>query len=191
MYNPATFDYFKHYERIGETANIHECAERVFHEIYGVQNHERNTSKKIKNYQSMQSHPFIRKVEELANYPKVLDGENSLCDEVFADYLVKVSKVCRSDFFTKVYKYVILFRECVNILYADKATSGDKNFTEVFNAEDAPDISNEFVTEFLDGDSNAFGFQKEEAIDLTQNFCQWLYDNNFTCSKLSLINNYQ
>ena len=33
------------------------------------------------------------------------------------------------------------------------------------------------------------GYNKEEAIDLTQNLCQWLYDNNFTCSKLSLINN--
>jgi hypothetical protein len=25
---------------------------------------------------------------------------------------------------------------------------------------------------------------------LTQNFCHWLYENNFTCSKLSLISNY-
>ena len=29
----------------------------------------------------------------------------------------------------------------------------------------------------------------DESIDLTQNLCYWMYENNFTCSKLSLINN--
>lgn len=61
-------------------------------------------------------------------------------------------------------------------------------YTEENNAEDAPDISNEFVTEYLESDTNMFGFNKEDVIEITQNFCQWLYDNNFTCSKLSLIN---
>ena len=30
---------------------------------------------------------------------------------------------------------------------------------------------------------------KDECIDLTQNLCFWMYENNFTCSKLSLIRN--
>ena len=64
-----------------------------------------------------------------------------------------------------------------------------EEYTQDNNAEDAPDISNEFVTEFLETDPSFFDFQKDEVIEITQNFCQWLYDNNFTCSKLSLISN--
>ena len=82
-----------------------------------------------------------------------------------------------------------MFRECLNQQYYDKVKGEDKFYSETFNAEDAPDISNEFVTEFLDCDNNVFDISKDEAIDITQNFCQWLYDNNYTCSKLSLITN--
>ena len=39
----------------------------------------------------------------------------------------------------------------------------------------------------LECDKLSFGFRKEESIDLTQNICSWLYDNNFTTLKLSLI----
>ena len=39
-----------------------------------------------------------------------------------------------------------------------------------------------------EGNEVDFGFTKDESIDLTQNLCYWMYDNNFTCSKLSLIN---
>jgi hypothetical protein len=85
-------------------------------------------------------------------------------------------------------KFITLFRESLNIINGDKVKGEDRGYSEAFNAEDAPDISNEFVTEFLDTDSNEFSMGKEEAIDFTQNFCQWMYDNNYTCSKLSLIN---
>ena len=78
-------------------------------------------------------------------------------------------------------KDTIVYLTIVFILFID--------FSEEFTCEDAPDISNEFILEFLQTDQMIMGYSKEEAIDLTQNLCQWLYDNNFTCSKLSLINN--
>ena len=63
------------------------------------------------------------------------------------------------------------------------------NFEYTFNncAEDVPDLSNKFISEFLDVDKNLFGFNKEDSIDLTQNLCHWMYENNFTSSKLTLI----
>ncbi len=88
-------------------------------------------------------------------------------------------------------KFITLFRECVNIINKEKLRNSEgQEYTQVTNAEDVPDISNDFITEFLDPDTNTFDISKEEAIDLTQNFCHWLYENNFTCSKLSLISSY-
>jgi hypothetical protein len=86
--------------------------------------------------------------------------------------------------------FITLFRECVNIVNKDKIRYEGKEYSEITNSEDVPEVSNDFITEFLDADTNTFDISKEEAIDLTQNFCHWLYENNFTCSKLSLISNY-
>jgi hypothetical protein len=190
LYNPATADFFKHPERMGETSNLMASMTEVFREIYDLKHLDRNKLKKIKHYENLGVHPFFRKIQEMAHSPKVLDGENSKCDEIFADYIIKVSKCARKEFFEKVLKFVVLFRESLNIMNSDKVGNEEKDYTELYNAEDAPDISNEFVTEFLDTETALFGFQKDEAIDLTQNFCQWLYDNNFTCSKLSLISGF-
>ena len=121
--------------------------------------------------------------------------ENSKCDDVLAFYLFKVARNSKEECFEKVLRFVILFRECLNYMYKDTIVNKTndsiihKDFSEEFTCEDAPDISNEFILEFLQTDQMIMGYSKEEAIDLTQNLCQWLYDNNFTCSKLSLINN--
>jgi len=184
LYNPSNFDFFKHPDRIGETTNLYECMEAVFRDVY--QNHEKNFEK-FKKYNSRKEHNFYNKVIELSQSPRPLDGENSKCDEVFAEYVVKVSKVCGRDFFVKVLKFVTIFRECLNILNRGK-TVGSEDYSEVNTAEDAPDISNDFVTDFLEKYPDLFDFTKEDAIDMTQNFCQWMYDNNYTCSRLSLIN---
>jgi hypothetical protein len=56
----------------------------------------------------------------------------------------------------------------------------------VNTAEQAPELSNEFVTVYLEERSQSF--DKFSAIDLTQNFCSWLFNHGYTCSKLSLIN---
>lgn len=183
-------DFFKHPERMGDCVPLlYDCLIQVFSELFDNKYRDRNQMKKMKSYESLDKHPLVNKILEYAQNSRVLDGENSKCDEIFADYIVRVCKVANKDTFCKVLKYVILFRESLNIINAEK-TKDEKEYSETYNAEDAPDISNEFVTEFLETDTNMFDIPKEEAIDLTQNFCQWLYDNNFTCSKLSLISNY-
>ena len=96
------------------------------------------------------------------------------------DYLNKMSLHVNPTYFSHLIVFVTLFREYVNI--AKKGTS-NKEYTETTCAEDVPALSNEFITEFL----NVFDFNKEESIDLTQNFCHWMYENNFTCCKLSLL----
>ena len=185
LYNPCNFDYFKHPDRMGETTNIIECLEIVFNDIY--HNSDKNFDK-FRKYDSKKEHNFFIKIIELYEIPRSLDGESSKCDEIFAEYILKVSKACKKEFFIKILKFVTIFRECLNIINKGKDNFVKDDYSEINNAEDAPDISNEFVTDFLEKDPELFELSKDDAIDMTQNFCQWLYDNNYTCSKLSFIN---
>lgn len=109
------------------------------------------------------------------------EKKDKKCDEVFAEYLHYVSKICNETFFKDVVKFVILFRENVNIV------NKNQKFSEENTAEDAPDSSNEFILEFLCIDSgNKFSVKKEESIELTQNLCSWMFRNNYSHSKLAL-----
>ena len=116
-----------------------------------------------------------------------IDTDNVLCDEVFALYLLAVKELTNPEYFKTMAKFIFLYWEHLN--YNKKVNNSSNNYTSHNNAEDAPDVSNEFITEFLDTENKLFDFDKETAIELTQNFCQWMYDSNFTCSKLTLINN--
>jgi formyltetrahydrofolate hydrolase len=180
LYNPCNFDYFKQPERIGETQNIEKELRSAFQKIY-----VEHKTDKILDYNNYESQEFFTKVMEYCNNPRQLDQEKSKCTEVFAEYLYSVAKVSNSETFEKIVIFITLFRECLNGMNK-KEGSQNVIYTEENNAEDAPDISNEFVTEYLENEQ-VYGFQKEEVIDITQNFCQWLYDHNYTCSKLSLI----
>ncbi len=119
------------------------------------------------------------------------------CDEILAEYLDSVAKYVNKECYKQVLKFAFLFRECLN-RYGDRLrgtapisaavkteaeTQGEYCLTS--NAEQAPDISNEFVTVYLDELKPSFG--KMSAIELTQNFCGWLFNNAYTSSKLSLI----
>ena len=190
-FNPLDVSYFSHDDRKGQTPSFDLPIDQAFEYVYGKSYLERNQSKKISSYASPLIHPLFLKINELKQTPmKNLDAENSKCDEVFADYIVKMANYVNPAFMTRLLKFITLFRECVNIINKEKVRSDSKDYTEITNAEDVPDVSNDFITEFLDPDTNIFEFGKEEAIDLTQNFCHWLYENNYTCSKLSLISNY-
>lgn len=143
----------------------------------------------MKYYNDRNSHPLVNTIRDYFANPKQLDPETAKCDEAFAEYLYKISSLCNQATFSKFLKFIFLFRESLNHSYRDKVGPGEeKDYSEVFNAEDAPDNSNEFVTEFIEMDPLLYNFCKEEIIDYTQNMCQWMYDNNFTCSKLSMIN---
>eukprot|EP01022_Parablepharisma_sp_SALTPOND_P013627 TRINITY_DN182_c0_g2_i1.p1 TRINITY_DN182_c0_g2~~TRINITY_DN182_c0_g2_i1.p1 ORF type:complete len:427 (+),score=53.64 TRINITY_DN182_c0_g2_i1:1754-3034(+) len=125
------------------------------------------------------------------------------CDEIFAEYLDSVARVVNKECYRQVLKFVFLFRECLNH-YGErlnkskqepagynlgsngKAEEGkQEEYCMNNNAEQAPEVSNEFVTLYLDEVKASFG--KMDAIELTQNFCGWLFNSGYTCSKLSLI----
>ena len=87
-----------------------------------------------------------------------------------------------------------------------KALIDNNQYCLLNGCEQAPEICNEFVTvymeskqtlwndlrrQFKNDESNETIFvpdiKKAEQIDLTVNLCHWLFECQFTCSKLSLI----
>ncbi len=139
------------------------------------------------------------------NYNNLTDADRSemKVDEIFALYLWWISKKVNAGFYQTVVKYGILFRECLNEIGWQKkyesednegSTSGQKQppegrgeFCIENNAEHAPEICNEFVTVFMENKKNQVDISKPDQIDLTINLCHWLFENQFTCSKLSMI----
>lgn len=128
------------------------------------------------------------------------------CDEIFAEYLDYVAKKINKGYYTQILKFIFLLRESVNRFSEklkklqesdmpmgvpavqppiEKNPGEYEEYCLVYNAEHVPDISNEFVTQYLE--ELKPGIERQDAIELTQNVCHWLFVNGYTCSKLSLI----
>jgi hypothetical protein len=152
------------------------------------------------------ANPLIQKIapgkeEPVVSEDTIQKKKTIKCDETFAEYLNDVAKVLNKGCYKQTLKFVFLFRECLNHygdrLNKSKQTQGvvppqqeNKNpegedYCLINNAEQAPEVSNEFVTVYLE--ERKVSFEKFDVIELTQNFCNWLYSNGYTCSKLSLI----
>ena len=143
----------------------------------------------MKEYTKIEDHPFLGKfLNEEHDLNKKIEDEKIATDLVLIHYLDKMSIYCNEKYYVKLIIFVTLFREHINIINEDKIEKG-KEFTQYKEAEDVPESSNEFITDFLfpDDKDYEFDFSKDEAIDLTRNLCNWMYINNFTCSKLFLL----
>lgn len=118
-------------------------------------------------------------------------GKNVPCDEIFYKYLNEVADKVNRDYFLFVFKFVILFRECLNkYRTAELNTEGKMNleYTQVNNAENAPDLCNEFITDFMEAE-DYFGLDTNELIEIIQHLCFWLYQKGYTSSRLTLLSN--
>ena len=198
QYNPQNSTFFSKEERTGKTdpeKKINNCIDEAFKDLYDPEKKNRIDERNIKFYNSVDEHPFLRKFKnDSHDINKMLGDEHELADFVLIEYLNKMSNFCNPIYYVKLIKFVTLFREHVNKVNINKNRENNdeknKDYTEFNDAEDVPDSSNEFITDFLDpeGKNDDLGYSKEECIDLTQNLCFWMYENNFTCSKLSLIN---
>ena len=115
------------------------------------------------------------------------------CDQVFYDYLKDSASKCSQNYYIFLFKFVILFRECMNKFKPGLNTAEMQKgveYTQIKNAESCPDLCNEFITEFLES-ADYFGMNKDherlEFIEVIQHFCQWLFENKYTSSRLSLL----
>lgn len=121
------------------------------------------------------------------------------CDGIFNKYLEEVSKQANENYSRFVIKIILLFRECINLyrnvelensilILNEPVPEGITDFTQFYDAEQIPELCNEFLTDFLET-NEYFGIKPEyikEVVPLIQHFCFWLYQNNFTSSRLSI-----
>lgn len=114
-------------------------------------------------------------------------------DQLFFLYLKEFSKKVNDDYLWFMTKFIILFRECINSERKDLIKKENVNekrifYTQIYNAETVPEICNSFYLSYLQP-NNFYGLNQEELIELIQHFCNWLNINNYTRSKLTLLEN--
>ena len=208
-YNPINITFFAKEGRTGKTSSkdIDNCIKSAFLSLYSSEYSNRNNSRNMKNYKSLEEHSFLDKFRKDNHdiYKNVIDI-HEVIDKVFINYLNKMSEFCNPIYFTELIKFVTLFREYLNIhlnndekfeYYLSKIfdcmirKENNFEYTEIKDAENVPNYCNKFINKFLypNGNDTDFSFLKDDSIDLIQNICYWLYDNNFTSYKISLKKN--
>ena len=76
-------------------------------------------------------------------------------DQLFFNYLKEFSKKTNEDYLWFMTKFIVLFRECINIKRKDLIKPENKInnrelYTQIYNAETVPEICNYFFLEFLE-----------------------------------------
>lgn len=113
-----------------------------------------------------------------------LKNNSPILDDLFFMYLKEVSKKTNKDYFWFINKFIVLFREFINI--SKNEDEKNKEYTQAFGAEGIPEICNDFFLDFMEP-KEFFGLNNNELIQLTQHFCFWLYTNKYSHSYLTLI----
>ena len=112
------------------------------------------------------------------------------CDEVFYEYLYTFKDNTNDKYFTLIVKFILLFRECYNMSESKKNPGKTEAATSQHTPEGLPDLCNEFYGDFMEP-NNFFDIveqdnNRNEIIEMIQHFCNWIYKNEYTKSKLSL-----
>jgi hypothetical protein len=172
----------------GETYNISDIVKLVFDDIY-----VRYSSKCLNQLINFTDNPVLQKLFNESD-PNDLPKVSRKADDIFYEYLHFAKDQVNKNYFILLMKFILLFRECINISQWNKTedTSNHvkKEYTITNNAEAVPDFCNEFVTEYLEN-NDWFGIESQtdrnEIIELVQNFCHWLYTNSYTQSRLTKV----
>ena len=131
-------------------------------------------------------HPVLQMLAD----EKVLTSEKTerTCDEVFYDYLRTFKDQTNKSYFTLTLIFTILFRECFNFTKINQNGSTTEEYSRLGNADSLPDICNDFVCDLESKNYYCLDSEQDrnEIIEIIQHFCDWLFKNQYTKSKLSL-----
>ena len=186
--NTITLDIIKEYfEKI-----FNQCKLKIFENIPDVKSH---TFYPLITENWEKEKPFSEKEPECFRAINSIEAplvklQSYNLDQLFFLYLKEFSDKTNKDYFWFMFKYIILFRECINNLRKNliKAEYQNKSYSQIYNAETVPEICNDFFLEFMEP-YDYFGMNKDELIELVQHFCYWLYYKRFTKSHLTLLDN--
>ena len=195
------FDDTKRRIRDNEQYTIVEMMKAVFHDIFVVyKNYIENKYEKPDDNLLLK---LICKIYKSEDRKKLEESflKNKTCDSIFIEYLEYLSKLCNKEYFLFAFKFIVLFRECINkyknvelmnrkCILNEEIPDDVTEYTQQYNADQVPDLCNEFYTDFMEN-GNFFGLNTEEDrnefIEIIQHFCYWLFKKSFTSSKLTLL----
>lgn len=168
----------------GNNLNILQIVESVFNDLY-LGPYATKLFSKPKNFKD--NYILDNLVKNEKNPEKPRNQKN--CDEVFYEYLSIFKNKTNEKYFTLILKFILLFRECYDV---SKNIAEDKKeqVTNKQTPEVLPDLCNEFYDEFLEN-NHFFGINdqddRKEIVDIIQHFFTWLFKNDYTRSKLSIL----
>lgn len=113
-------------------------------------------------------------------YPLIDPKNETSCDYAFWKYIEFCKERSNREYFDFVFKFAVLFRECINLKFGT-------GYTKTNPAEQVPDMCNDFVSEFMEA-NDYFGLEVSELIETIQHCCHWLWENHYTSSRLTLVN---
>lgn len=111
-------------------------------------------------------------------------------DMIFFKYLKEVSEKTNNTYFSFIIKFIVIFRQCINILKNDlvnKEIQSDKKiyYTQRYNAESIPESCND-IFNYLE-QNKFFDLNQNELFEIVQHFCYWLYEKHYSESHLTLL----
>ena len=111
-----------------------------------------------------------------------------VCDDIFSEYLMFFHPMTNEKYFIFVLKFILLFRESINLKMKSEEKYVFIEYTSLENANCIPNFCNDFFSCYLS--QNYFGYCNsdiEELIELIQHFCKWLLIKKYTFVKLDLM----
>ena len=203
--DPTTFEYFSGAERTGETNNPIAILLEAIEEMKGI-----FTSQ----YEDIKNNPILEKMKEDKNENNwscdevFVDYLKNVAKKTNALYFKLVCKfvMLYRECLNK-YGWLKLFENIAPQIEAEGPIQSETNsqkisrhillteeqvqmmkdeYSRVNNAEFAPEVSNEFAVLFLPEHSSS-GLQSNEGINLLINLAEWMFENGYTCTKISLI----
>lgn len=162
MKNEENFDFFEIFK--GSFKKMYEkYKENVFKSIGYVED--------IDNIE----YEFI--INSLDNKNK--DNNDKTTDNSLWKYIEYVSTKTNKDYFEFVVKIIILYREFIFQIKHKEVNSQP-------TSDDIPYYSNEFICDFMEG-FNFFEMDLKEVVYVVYHVCNWLWENKFTCFRVSLL----
>lgn len=122
---------------------------------------------------------LFKEISSPEDFPLIEAKESTSVDFAFWKYIEYCKEKTNREYFDFLFKFVVLFRECINI------NKGGK-FTQTESPENVPDMCNDFVSEFMER-QDYFGLDISELIEVIQHCCHWLWENHYTSSRLTLV----
>ena len=156
---------------------------------------------KLKIYLKFENNEEDKKEENISD--EILETKNNEgiytinCNQIFAKFLFIICRYISQECFSEICFFICLYRKCLNEVLKKK-DSDPEDFCENNNGENIIEVCNEFILNYVvkymkeENKFNIFGnFEKtlDHSIRLLQQFCEWLYINCYTNSKIELINN--